>query len=661
MDSTSPDFYHSQFENSVGPQYKNSFSKWRLFPWMTISILLFTCLIYFLTAALDGNVLQLSVGTLVNCGGNFSGLTLNNEWWRLLTSVFLHVNLVHLLFNMYALFSIGVLLEPVTGHWRFLAYYIVLGVGASITSLMWSTFIVSVGASGAIFGLFGFYLIYLLAGKRKMNKFNPVSTSIIISIGINLLIGGISTFIDNAAHIGGLITGFLCGGVWMLFLKKEKPGHKKRSNYACSISLISTLFIYTILYVTISKDRAVYFSFFQQFLKTEREALQMENNMFSDPSFRTQLDAVYKLWHNLKGGLDSLDQAHNNTAVEDRALLYTYLTLREQSISDLRKMVDSASFLYLDSFHQVNSKIESLPPIRYALNFYPSEIEKDSLDDRSVMYDKNWLVTTNKDEMVYSRKSKVDKLGRTQGWVYDFYPNHVLQMKAFYYNNLIDGITFYFYPNGHYKSVGMVNKEMKTGKWQNFYSNGQLQSEIVYYPGHIPEVRTFYDSTGLQFVSEGNGYVKYLDEEDQLIEEGAFKNQLKDGVWLGYYTDGSPCYKEIFKDGRLVKGNSTSLNGEEYFYETTVEFPKPRIGWDRYQQYIDSSITAGGTYASRGQVSIELYIDSLGQIKSMKPVLIIGSGCEDTLMSIINRNPDFIPGKVKGMIKGMRTYVYGQF
>ena len=90
---------------------------------------------------------------LVAWGGNWRGATLAGEWWRLLTCCFVHIGIVHLLFNMYALLMVGIHLEPLLGRSRVLGLYVITGVFASVASLWWHDNTVSAGASGAIFGL----------------------------------------------------------------------------------------------------------------------------------------------------------------------------------------------------------------------------------------------------------------------------------------------------------------------------------------------------------------------------------------------------------------------------------------------------------------------------------------------------------------------------
>lgn len=126
-----------------------------------------------------------------------------SEPWRMITSIFTHstTSPLHLLFNMYTLFIFGRLLESLLGRWRYLALYLVSGLGGSVAVLLLSPYTWVVGASGAIFGLLGAFVVI----QRGMGMRNP---QLVILIVINLVIGFIPGFsISWQAHVGGLVAG----------------------------------------------------------------------------------------------------------------------------------------------------------------------------------------------------------------------------------------------------------------------------------------------------------------------------------------------------------------------------------------------------------------------------------------------------------------------
>ncbi|HTH31912.1 MAG TPA: rhomboid family intramembrane serine protease [Lacibacter sp.] len=154
-------------------------------------------------------------------GSNYGPLTSSGDWWRLFAASFLHFGVFHLLFNMYALFSVAVYIEPLLDKLQYLGIYFCSAVLASVASLYWHNEPVnSAGASGAVFGMYGVFLALLSL------KLIPVKTnrSFLLSILLFLLynlISGIRGGIDLAAHAGGLISGLLIGYLFAFGIKKE--------------------------------------------------------------------------------------------------------------------------------------------------------------------------------------------------------------------------------------------------------------------------------------------------------------------------------------------------------------------------------------------------------------------------------------------------------
>lgn len=135
-------------------------------------------------------------------------VSLGDQYYRLLTSMFLHGSLLHIGLNMLFLWMLGPQLEYVLGHVRFAVLYVVAGLGGSIASFWFSApNTLSVGASGAIFGLLGAYVV---VGRRL----NFDTTQIIGLIGINIVLGFVISGIDWRAHLGGLVTGAVVAAVF---------------------------------------------------------------------------------------------------------------------------------------------------------------------------------------------------------------------------------------------------------------------------------------------------------------------------------------------------------------------------------------------------------------------------------------------------------------
>jgi len=159
--------------------------------------------------------MQPTGGQLLAWGANFGPYTLSGEWWRLLTSVFLHIGIMHIAFNMWCLWNLGELCETLYGHLTYAVVYLVCGVSGSVASVFWHPAGLSAGASGAIFGLAGALLASIWLGEFNVPRIALRGTlrSLSIFVIVNLGFGFMSGFVDNAAHIGGLVAGFVMGAL----------------------------------------------------------------------------------------------------------------------------------------------------------------------------------------------------------------------------------------------------------------------------------------------------------------------------------------------------------------------------------------------------------------------------------------------------------------
>jgi rhomboid protease GluP len=157
--------------------------------------------------------MQPSIESLIHWGANYGPRTTQGEWWRMFTCMFLHIGVLHLLFNMIALWNVGGFMEQVLGHTGFLVLYLLAGLLGSMASVAWNPFVVSAGASGAIFGLYGGLLAFLVR-HRDMHQhafLAALRTNTLAFLGYNVVFGFIIPGIDMAAHLGGLAGGFVCG------------------------------------------------------------------------------------------------------------------------------------------------------------------------------------------------------------------------------------------------------------------------------------------------------------------------------------------------------------------------------------------------------------------------------------------------------------------
>ncbi len=183
-------------------------------PWVTYGLILINVIMYIITALLSGNPFDSDINVLVLLGAKYNELIASGQYYRLITCMFLHGGILHLALNMYSLNSIGPLVERIYGKLKYLLIYFISGIVSSLLSYFFSEGI-SIGASGAIFGLLGTTLVFAITMRKDIGKgFLRNIASVII---INLFIGFTIPNIDNFGHLGGLIggviTAFICNWI----------------------------------------------------------------------------------------------------------------------------------------------------------------------------------------------------------------------------------------------------------------------------------------------------------------------------------------------------------------------------------------------------------------------------------------------------------------
>ena len=200
-------------------------------PWITYGILAITIFVYLLQMMVSSGALRqpfiplaqsvLGADTLnalsangqasdllVLIGGKISVLIAAGQLWRLFTPLLLHASLIHIGFNMYALYIIGPSVENYYGHWRYLALYLLGGFGGNVLSFLLSTGI-SIGASTAIFALVAAEGIFIYQNRAMYGaRARPMLVNVLVIVGINLVLG-LSPGVDNWGHLGGMIAGLI--------------------------------------------------------------------------------------------------------------------------------------------------------------------------------------------------------------------------------------------------------------------------------------------------------------------------------------------------------------------------------------------------------------------------------------------------------------------
>lgn len=204
--------------------------------------LIITNTLLFLWMTLAGGSTQIQ--TLLDFGAMFKPYVLRGDYWRLVTPLFLHIGVMHLLMNMYALLVLGGVVERIYGSVRFFYLYLLAGIAGTLASLEFST-AVSAGASGAIFGVSG---IALVAGFHHRDRIpsnfkSAVGRGIVPFVLFNLIYGFSNKGIDNYAHLGGLIAG--CALALMVSPPAPDSGIRQNQTFAAANALPLAIILFS--------------------------------------------------------------------------------------------------------------------------------------------------------------------------------------------------------------------------------------------------------------------------------------------------------------------------------------------------------------------------------------------------------------------------------
>lgn len=164
-----------------------------------------SCIVY-VAMVIVFREIDFSAQNLVTAGGKFNYYIVMGQYWRFITPVFIHSNLTHLGMNMVSIYVIGRSIESIFGKINFIIIFLLSGIGGILFSFMFSNS-VSVGASGAVFGLMGTHAVLYMKNKEVYKR--VFGTDFLILIVINLVYGFVNSGIDNFAHIGGLFFGIV--------------------------------------------------------------------------------------------------------------------------------------------------------------------------------------------------------------------------------------------------------------------------------------------------------------------------------------------------------------------------------------------------------------------------------------------------------------------
>ena len=354
-------------------------------PWATPALIAANGLVFVALVAAGASPISPDAEIMLRWGANFAPLTAAGEWWRLGAAAFLHHGIVHLAFNMWVLWDVGRLTERLLGSGPYLFLYLAAGFSGNIASVLWHPQgAVSVGASGAVFGVIGALFGFLVTERRSVP--GPVLAhlrrSVLFFLVYAVSIGFLYPAIDNAAHLGGLGCGFVLGAI--LARPLEAPDRPRRLVLRFPAAVLAAAALLGFLGWMVPPP-AYDFAMEQRMRKevarfAEEEATVLESwkriadqrkaGALSDAGMADRLEAeAVGPWEAARKRLESVHLSEGSPSRERFALLLRYAELRRDTarlIVEALREQDRAKMrqaeVLQEEIETVRKRLESLAP-----------------------------------------------------------------------------------------------------------------------------------------------------------------------------------------------------------------------------------------------------------------------------------------------------------
>lgn len=573
--------------------------------------------------------------TLLDHGALYNAFTLDGQWYRLFTHMFLHGHLLHLCLNLYGLIVIGQDVETHVGTKQFLLVYFLGGIAGALCSLYFNLFLLGVGASGAIFALFGFALVVdIRRNLREGRSIGPVVANFVVFLAINLLIAGPLNG-DNAAHLGGALCGALFGVIRHVFNKR-------------ALAIVAPLLV--VAYFLLPRYQVQYFNFFQEVLTAQDSSNYVLNHSGSksNEQFLEDYRRVNARWDTAMHLLNAMTFVPEELS-SDTFKLRRLIRFHKKE-SDYRTiMVEKESYIYADSINIASDSISQFTKLDYVLNLKYTEAdttqekpEKPPLETVKIWYDSNW-VEVPYPPAAFFRLGQRDTAGLWQGPLADYYRTGIVQMKGSYKDGMKDGIFIYYTEKGGYSAAGVYNDDQRVGKWETFHPNGHIESEVFYRDRYF--LKSYWDSLGVQMVKDGYGREIHRYPNGVVASEGEYVDGYQEGYWYGKHKNGDMYFEENYNRGRLINGRSRGKNGRTVVYDESIFFALPEGGGRKYNDYIRSQVKE---YSGRGTVKLSFRVTVSGQITDFKVEQSVSKELDLRAKQIVLSGPRWLPARLHG-------------
>lgn len=340
---------------------------------VTKALVALNILVFLYVSWKGGRINSPSSDLLLELGANHGGKIFSGEWWRLFTSMFLHGGLTHLAFNMYALWIIGSIVEKLFGWFGYTVIYFVAGVGGSMLSLYnHSANTVGVGASGAVFGIFGALVSYAYFKRMPRVIASGILKNAAFMIVLNLAIGLSIPQIDNSAHIGGCITGLIVA----FFIGQDLSKVNERKRTLVSLTVVGVFLVLvssawnfvgaknSVNKSEIEKNEEIIKKFgeYEDLKEAEFKALlrQYHNGDLQATELAAKIEEEYIAFFQIEG--DKLIKGLDNKFVAPQFKKYTkkYVALYKEYWQNIKKYVETKEPSFLERAGELKKRLANM-------------------------------------------------------------------------------------------------------------------------------------------------------------------------------------------------------------------------------------------------------------------------------------------------------------
>lgn len=329
----------------------------------TFTLVAINLLVFAIMAIRKVDYLNPSVADIVAWGGSLRFNVAGGEWWRLITSIFVHIGIFPLLVNMFGLYFIGLMAEPLLGKFKFLIAYLSTGVISSLVSIVWVEEGVTAGASGAIFGLYGLLLAFATTNyiNKKFSKVWLIGT---LAYAVFNIVMGIKNATDNAANIGGFAAGIVVGYLFYFFHYKRNLARAGGTRISIEILLLTGLLVFFYMLKNGKDDTLRFEKEVMKLNQIELKAMTQMQQLQSKTNEEAAVvlkDSALPQWKHFQKEITKTDSYRlGDEFKHKRELLSKYAQLRVRQTELIFKSLNEGTDKYNSEIDEVSEEIDKI-------------------------------------------------------------------------------------------------------------------------------------------------------------------------------------------------------------------------------------------------------------------------------------------------------------